>query len=704
METRANYVLIGAFTLAGILGTLGFLLWFARVELDRSFAYYDITFDSVAGLGRASDVRFAGLPVGQVVQVGLSPARDGRILVRIEVKADTPVRTDSIATIEAQGVTGVSYVALSPGTPAAPLLAEVSEEPFPVITAGRSVLQTLTDDAPELLAEFLRVAQQLTELLGGDNAARVEAILTNLEASSNSFASALDDFSAVGDSVSTAAADIAGFTRQLDGIGAATVAVLERAETSLDAVTGLAGRAVETLDAGDAMLAEARDAFAVASRVMAEDLPVIADDLRATSEILRTRLDSVSAEASDMLRSFTDAGTAATARLTEAEGTLQAADAMIERLTGTMETVDRAADRLDGLLAGDAARLLAEGADLAGRAFATLDAGDAALAEARRVMAGAGRFLDDDLPAISAELRETNTALRGQIEALGGEAGALMAEFRGAGTAANARLAEAEVTLRAADEMFEQFTVTMQTLGDAATRFDQMMTTDGAAMVADARTAIASASEAIGTIARVTEEDLPLVMADVRAAAATARQVIEDAGGALGRASGRVEEVADGTLTALGSVTDTFANANATLAAIDRAMASGERALDSAESVFAGADRVIREDVSAITADLRQSMARFDTAIAQVSADLPEVTAELRSATAAASAAFAELGSVITASGPPVRDFAVTGLAQYTRLAQETRGLIGNLERLIRQIERDPARFFLSRQTPEFRR
>ena len=47
METRANYVLIGAFTLAGILGTLGFILWLAKVQVDRQFAYYDIRFDAV---------------------------------------------------------------------------------------------------------------------------------------------------------------------------------------------------------------------------------------------------------------------------------------------------------------------------------------------------------------------------------------------------------------------------------------------------------------------------------------------------------------------------------------------------------------------------------------------------------------------------------------------------------------------------------
>ena len=50
METRANYVLIGAFALAGFFGILAFFLWFANIQLDRHFAYYDIDFFSVSVL------------------------------------------------------------------------------------------------------------------------------------------------------------------------------------------------------------------------------------------------------------------------------------------------------------------------------------------------------------------------------------------------------------------------------------------------------------------------------------------------------------------------------------------------------------------------------------------------------------------------------------------------------------------------------
>jgi phospholipid/cholesterol/gamma-HCH transport system substrate-binding protein len=109
METRANFVLIGAFTLFGILGSLGFFLWLAKVEVDRQYAYYDILFTDVSGLGDAGDVRYNGLPVGQVVRLSLDRDDPGKVRVRIEIDAATPVKTDTIATLELQGVTGVSY-------------------------------------------------------------------------------------------------------------------------------------------------------------------------------------------------------------------------------------------------------------------------------------------------------------------------------------------------------------------------------------------------------------------------------------------------------------------------------------------------------------------------------------------------------------------------------------------------------------------
>ncbi|MDZ7710639.1 MAG: MlaD family protein [Roseovarius sp.] len=577
METRANYVLIGAFALAGFFGILGFLLWFAQFELDRQFDYYDVRFSSVSGLSRASEVRFSGLPVGQVVSVQLSPEQDGTVRARLEVAGDTPVRVDSIATIESMGVTGVSYVGISAGDPNAPLLRREGE--IPEIEAGRSVLQSLTEDAPEIVEEALAVMKNLGELLNDENQQKVQEILDNLAQSSGDLSQALTEFSGVSQTIAGATEDIAGFAEQLNPVVNAVEGTLGNLDTTLDALTSLSRRIETSLDEADTALQSGRVALDAAELFMTGELPAISQDLTATTLFLREQTELLVDDTRVMLGEFSKTGTVATARLTEAEATLQATQGAIDSLVETLGNIDTAAASFDGLV-----------------------------------------------------------------------------------------------------------------------------TRDGTALVTETRAMIANADSAITSINKVAEADLPAIVADIRGATETVNRVVAEVGTNLTEATGRIDGLADDASKAVEQVTETFANANRTLAAIDEALVTGERSLAAAERAFAGADRVLNEDVGAITADLRRVMERLDGTIATVSDDIPAITADLRKAAETVNQAFEELGQLVSESGPSVREFAASGLPQYTRLARETRNLITNLEGLARQIERDPARFFLNRQTPEFRR
>lgn len=253
METKANYLLIGAFTLAGFVGLLGFLLWFAKLEMDRQFDYYDVFFPEVSGLGISSQVRFAGLPVGQVVDMGLAPSGDGTVKVRLEVREGTPIRIDSRASVDAQGVTGVSNVGITAGNPNAPLLREGATS-VPVIQSSRSVLQTLGDQGPEMIERLNTVAEQLTTLLGEENQKRVENILQNVERSSGNLDQAISDISSATGSIASAAENIAAFGDQMGGLGEAATTTLANADTALQKFTETAGLADDTLNAGTGAL------------------------------------------------------------------------------------------------------------------------------------------------------------------------------------------------------------------------------------------------------------------------------------------------------------------------------------------------------------------------------------------------------------------------------------------------------------------
>lgn len=579
METKANFVLIGAFTLAGLLGILGFFLWFAQVELDRQFDYYDIRFSSVSGLGNASDVRFSGLPVGQVVDVRLSPNQDGTILVRVEVDAETPVRADSIATIEAQGVTGVSFVGIDPGSPKAPLLEPTDEQPVPEITAGRSTLQSLSEDAPRLLEESLQLVSDVGDLLGTENRDRINSIIANVESASADFAETLEGVSGISTTVNDFAEQISRFNETLNTLTGDLTDVLQTADATLTSIGELSEQGKGVLTTSDDTLTSAKSAIDRTENYIATDLTQATADLRATTAALQSELSALATDARALMATLNTTGETATARLQEAQTTLLATEALISRLDGTAEAVTETADTLDALIRDEGAPLLSE-----------------------------------------------------------------------------------------------------------------------------TRTMVAEADRAIASVATIANEDLPVIIADIRQTAETFRSVATEVGGNLTTSSQSAKAVLETARVTLEDARVSFANANTTLAAINDALETGDRALGAAERAFTGADRILNEDLDGIISGLESSLGNLDSAIAQVSEDIPGMSADLRAASQAASDTFAELRSLTSAASPSIREFTTTALPLYSRLAQESRALIANLDRLTDQIQRDPTRFFLDQETPEFRR
>lgn len=103
METRANFILIGVFTLLAIVGTLGFLIWLASVQIDRRYATYGILFDDVSGLDPSGDVGFNGISVGRVIGLRIYEEDASKVFTTVEIDAATPVRANIIAQLQSQG-------------------------------------------------------------------------------------------------------------------------------------------------------------------------------------------------------------------------------------------------------------------------------------------------------------------------------------------------------------------------------------------------------------------------------------------------------------------------------------------------------------------------------------------------------------------------------------------------------------------------
>lgn len=189
METRADFVLIGTFTVSIIVGVFLFVLWFAQVEAGREWSEYDVVFDTaVTGLSEAGDVRFSGIKVGEVQRLSIDPEDPGRVIARVRVDATTPVTEDSEATLEFQGLTGVAYIQLAGGTARSQPLETAPGDDVPKIYAEVSGIQELFASAPDVLSGANRVLLQAENLLGPQNQKYISDILSDVNALTSTLA------------------------------------------------------------------------------------------------------------------------------------------------------------------------------------------------------------------------------------------------------------------------------------------------------------------------------------------------------------------------------------------------------------------------------------------------------------------------------------------------------------------------------------
>jgi phospholipid/cholesterol/gamma-HCH transport system substrate-binding protein len=181
METRANYVAVGAFVLVCIIGLFVAMLWLAGSQYREEYSYYRTYFNgAVTGLAKGTVVRYNGIDAGHVTDLAFDPTNPKRVFVTLQVDPTLRLRVDSVASIESQGFTGGSYLEITGGTATAPFLADTGEDGYPIIPSKPSTLQELAVTAPQLVARFNIVGQRLQDLLSDDNRAAFTQMLASL--------------------------------------------------------------------------------------------------------------------------------------------------------------------------------------------------------------------------------------------------------------------------------------------------------------------------------------------------------------------------------------------------------------------------------------------------------------------------------------------------------------------------------------------
>ncbi|CUJ98047.1 virulence factor Mce family protein [Ruegeria denitrificans] len=330
METRANYILIGAFTLAGILGAFGFFLWLAKFEVSRQYAYYDVLFDNVSGLSAAGGVSYNGLPVGQVISLNLDENDPSKVRVRLEVDADIPVTEDTIAQLQSLGVTGVSYVELTGGSASGKRLPQDS-----VIKSKRSAIQSLFEGAPKVLDEAVTLLENLNAVVDDKNRKYVSDILDNLASASGKLEKTLSDFENLSTDLGGAAKKLGDFTDRLDQLADTAQTTLTTGTDTLKSVKTASESATATLDG-------AKVTIETADRLIQEDIRPFIE--RATN--LAENLNGLTSEAEVSLATITET-------FLNANKTLGSITGAMDTAKGTLTSAERAFDSANKVITED---------------------------------------------------------------------------------------------------------------------------------------------------------------------------------------------------------------------------------------------------------------------------------------------------------------------------------------------------------------
>ncbi len=716
MEIRANYVLIGMFTLFGILAGLGFLVWLAKLQIDRQYDYYDVLFSSVSGLTTAAEVQFNGINVGQVSNIQLYDEDPSKVRVRIEVAATTPVKPDTTAQLQSQGVTGVSFVALSGGSAGLPDLRETSEENVPIIRGMRSTLDQITEDAPDILTETLTLIKDLKTFLGPENQASVSAILTNLDRASGALETALADFSSISETVKTATVQIGEFSSNLTPIAESVRTALDRADGTMVAAETALEQVGTTLMNADGAISSVQKTFESADSILQDQVPAVIADLTGAVDALGSAIDDIGGATRATLASIEGTSDAAGARLAQIETTIDGLNATLADARGTLVAVEAASTSLDTLLKGDGAGLVAD-------ARATLGTADESLAAINRVVvedvpgiatdlraaaATANRVIDEvggtQIPRIADDLEAAVTALRTEIAGIGGKVDATLESITTTSDLAGARLVEFETTLANIDSTLTDTDTALAAFEEASDSADALLSGEGTALVSDLRATVAEIDKAVAAINRTAINDIPLIVAEVRDAVETANRVIDQVGADVTGFTEGLSPLTASAETAIAAATGTLRTADATLTRFDASLDVADRTLTAAERTFDETSRVMEQEVGPTAADIRAAAADIRTGVAKVTEDLPAITADIRQTIARAGDVVESIDRAVANAAGPVNSFTQTGLPEFTRFAQEARTLVATLERLARRIERDPARFLVGGQPTEFSR
>jgi phospholipid/cholesterol/gamma-HCH transport system substrate-binding protein len=380
METRANYLVIGAFTLAAVVGAFLFVMWIAGYGTPGGHRAFQVVFNgSVSGLSNGANVLFNGIKVGEVTHLTFSRSDPHQVVADIDVSADAPIDRNTKARLETAGITGAAAVALLGGpTPGAPLVGENGQGA--IIYAEQSMqLQEILDNVGALSVRATAVLDDAAKVIT-DNSAPIHSAIENVDTFSKALADNAPGIDAALKSVGELGKQIGPLAARLQTLSDDADRLIQSIDTDqvraiVDNVQNLSAKGVSVVDRADQLLADNSDsihstlqnadAFA---KTLADNAPNVDATLKHLAEISKTiqpvvaQIQTLSEKAnrllaaidpdkvSDVIGNVQTFSQSLAASSDNFKGLVRDGAALANHLNDSAKRLDTALDDIDGLM------------------------------------------------------------------------------------------------------------------------------------------------------------------------------------------------------------------------------------------------------------------------------------------------------------------------------------------------------------------
>lgn len=375
METKANYAIVGFFTVMVIVAAFGFVYWMAEYGRGGPLAELTIRIPGSAnGLSIGSPVRFNGIPVGSVRNLAID-ANDPRYSIALtEVRADAPVYASTRAVLEVQGLTGAAYIELSGGRKddvnillraldtgeRAVLIADQSSVTNLLATADKILdrandaigeIQSFVTDARVPLTNTVKNAEVFTKALS-DNADGVDKFLESVSALSTTI-------TGISGRLDTTLASVESLVKAVDPKKISTI--VDNAEKVSIDIASASGDITTTIESfrqtADTFRQFGENAQKTLDRV--DQLVAAVDTEKVGTSV--NNISAATADARDAAASFKNLGQTIDTHRQDIDQIISDAKQIANTLNGASRRVDGVLAKVDGLLgSGDSQSLFAE--------------------------------------------------------------------------------------------------------------------------------------------------------------------------------------------------------------------------------------------------------------------------------------------------------------------------------------------------------